>query len=171
MHLNKFKDSFIKFWRFIFKINFGNFNIILALLSRASILDKSSKSHSIIGNNPLITMNVSIKFLSVEFPPLSLCLTWTLMALRAFLVVVVGGLVTVMESESKTELLSDPNADSPSCISACYVGDTKHQMLQHQHKNLTLTFSWGHICNFWVNFNKVVDGSQHNLVKVRCWTW
>ncbi len=49
------------------------------------------------------------------------------MALRAFLVV--GGLVTLMDSDgfqSKTELLSDPNADSASCISAGCDVDTQN---------------------------------------------
>lgn len=47
------------------------------------------------------------------------------MALRAFLVGGAGGGVTVIDSasakfgfQSSTELLSDPNADSPSCVSA-----------------------------------------------------
>lgn len=124
MCLNISKASFIS--PRIFKINSGNLNIILALLSAYGLpfWTGGRKATTIIGNNPPITLNVNIKFRSVEFSHLSLCLTWTLMALRAFLVVVVGGLVTVMDSESKTELLSDPNADSPSCVSACFVVDT-----------------------------------------------
>lgn len=43
------------------------------------------------------------------------------MALMAFLIVGAVGLVTLRDSDgfqSKTELLSEPNADSPSCVSA-----------------------------------------------------
>lgn len=55
-------------------------------------------------------------------PLIIFSLTWTLMALRAFLVVGAGG---SNGFQSKTELLSDPNADSPSCVSAGCDVDTK----------------------------------------------
>lgn len=55
-------------------------------------------------------------------PLIIFSLTWTLMALRAFLVVGAGGSDGF---QSKTELLSDPNADSPSCVSAGCDVDTK----------------------------------------------
>lgn len=53
------------------------------------------------------------------------------MALRAFLVV--GGLTTLMDSrfQSKTELLSDPKADSPSRVSAgCDVHAQNQTLIQ-----------------------------------------
>lgn len=54
------------------------------------------------------------------------------MALRAFRVVGAGGVVTLMDSDgfqSKTELLSDPNADSPSCVSASCDVDTQNTIM------------------------------------------